>query len=1179
MLLIYIYIKCCVAKNRRQLYAQQHWGKLQDIVSVICKFGYSLGVTQPHVFKIRQINVTQRAKQKRNKVINDVMLYMGNHDTLFSEQILDNFLIKNKNISAEMFGLKRFQMNEQDTSQLQNLLHLNNNQMKKLQRFVRSKTNAILLCNEHKLLEYQQLNLLITAITMEMDLSVCTRFVNSMSQMPVQHLPVYLVDIRDAISRLCSSTFNQGIFHMDNWVNQTQITVEIGSDKSDSGLQESVCVNIRSKHHDKYNSIVTLLTHEKVDEKYTNYMEIAKLRNKRNIINQLLKFPNVILIGKTCYNNNNELLYRKFIVFPMIFTMQSQHFVNTQQQDQLINTNAPATLVLAVDNSMLPIPIKHPPSQSESKTVDNDTIVHIGEAIRASSVDCDVKMNNSNTIDDSNINDDIELPKTTQTTILSITDIPDEPMKHVKPTVIKKMPDVKIHKKVNQVPEIHPGEITYSFWVEKQTLLHLPRLYVIKLPETFKTDFDIDINDTFKQSMQQIIDVWITRITQGQTQIYNKLRAERAQSNDNNNNNNISANERSSSCHSDTSINTYHSFDSDGMSVYDPRPDMQQLNEDEAEMEWNRVNENKNNKIIKIKMYDLNDFNFNRGSNLNRCQESHWLTQTQEASCDSVQDSNIWFVSWLCLVHNEANDVCPCVSNPNINVSLNLQSMFDDESGVNSFWIERKYLPSDYNDNNSKYYMFAITYRNNIYGLCNVFIEYNPNSLTQLHRRFNMRQCIIVARCMGYETFKIDNCVFSTHNEHAFIDKNNDLNQLFTIGKTKINNQTPIKCDIAWWNMDLNVVMQFDNKGKNMICGIGSAACTYPCSCCEASTDQIYSLPTPNNMSFVTRTQISKQTQLTQTIDAQGKIKLKNSKGVQNASIYNIPAHKHGVTTMHNFEGIFAITMDTFRDMLCQNYGHKMKWKQLQKQVQDLQKQYEQIVKIEEILAQNETQNDDLSKPDWVQNCETRLIELKAKYLADYSQWQNVTQSKDTNAGIFEFVSVMKKHNVNLYYMLSGSIQGVMCGRIIKARHELIQLVQKYVNQTVALLWKHLFMNLAYLYVMLKHKSSRKWTLHELATVKTAYIDWYHQHVIIVHLFRQKGSIGVKCHLLLHDIEKAIWYQSCIAGEDDQRFENVNQLVHSNLAAYIRYKRKDKLQLVARRMNCECLNVVNRTTK
>ena len=38
----------------------------------------------------------------------------------------------------------------------------------------------------------------------------------------------------------------------------------------------------------------------------------------------------------------------------------------------------------------------------------------------------------------------------------------------------------------------------------------------------------------------------------------------------------------------------------------------------------------------------------------------------------------------------------------------------------------------------------------------------------------------------------------------------------------------------------------------------------------------------------------------------------------------------------------------------------------------------------------------------------------------------------------------------------------------------------------------------------------KNWTSHEIASVKTAYLDWHYQHVMIVHLWCKCGSIGIK---------------------------------------------------------------------
>ena len=66
---------------------------------------------------------------------------------------------------------------------------------------------------------------------------------------------------------------------------QNVIKVELGCDKSDSGIAESISAAIVPKHHGKFGSILTTLTDSKVAENYANYRAIAMLKNKQNITN------------------------------------------------------------------------------------------------------------------------------------------------------------------------------------------------------------------------------------------------------------------------------------------------------------------------------------------------------------------------------------------------------------------------------------------------------------------------------------------------------------------------------------------------------------------------------------------------------------------------------------------------------------------------------------------------------------------------------------------------------------------------------------------------------------------------------------------------------------------------------------------------------------------------------
>ena len=1165
-------------------------------MSILCKFGCCYDITPPYLFQCKKINVQQRATHNCNKLITDTILWIGKFDPQRTERILTDFLTKNKTRTSRMFGLKRFKLNVQDSSQLQNILRLNNHQMRVLQRFVKQKTHSMLLSNEHELLDYQQFNALISAVVMEMDLLVCSRFVNSMAQMPVQSLPVYLADLRDAISRIFTATLNQGCMFVGRLNKHKQVTVEIGCDKSDAGIQESCSLNIRRRHHGKNNSIVTVLTDPKVDENYINYIEIAKLHNRRSIINGLMLFPNLIIIGQIKYNHQQILQHAHFAVYPMLYDPKSQQLVNQMYRNQIRNIDAPNVLFISIDPQLLPQPIKRDITQTTTKPAT--------PAINNNNINEDITVTTCKNVDNENDNDVLmQVPSNANSTITTNTntntdgvlfhvmEIEETPVQKQETQLNKskcndnkKLPAVKTLVSNKKSIEIDPATVTDSFWCHKQTLIHLPRLYCVKLPDDFKLDFP-DNNTQHKQVLQKQVDTWMKMIVQGKTKIWNQIHKQSATNSSSNTNktNNVQTSRSvstSNSCITDffhhESVSKQRNRDSDNGSIYDPTTDLHQLTQDQEENEWERVNQqqhHQNNNYITLQLYNLEDFHFNKNSRLNRMQESHWFYQSNNISTQTTQSTNIFIIQYMNFAHHELNNSLSAINDTNAKIGLNLDSLFDDTQGISFFWIEYKFLPSDYNSSSNRVYTFGIVHNGAIYGLLNILIQSQSGG-----KHFHSVQCMILSRCLTFNDFSLTNCTLNTNNNDCYIEKNNNLDELFGIGSTKIDTTKNVdNLQLTWWSMDLNAVMQFDNKSRNIVCGMSTASAKFPCAICDASTNEIYSLPQPQTMSFATRTITTKSRDLQQGMNIQGKVNLRDSHGVQNASIFDIPAHKHAVATLHNFEGIFAITMDTFRDMICDERGHKKKWQDLQCQVKELQKKYEKIIQIEEILKQTE-ENSSINN-SWQENRENELVKLKKQYLKDYSDWENIITKNDQNTVVFEFIHIMDKYNISLYYMLAGSVQGVMCGRIIKASADLIELVQKRVNQTAALLWKHLFMNLSYLYQMLKHNSNRLWTMHELATVKTAYIDWYHQHLMIVRLWRQKGSIGIKCHYLLHDIEKAIWYQGSVAAEDDQRFENVNQLIDDNVRVYSRYQGKDKLQLIARRMNCQCLNVTQKSQK
>ena len=293
--------------------------KLYEIYSIITEFGGQYRLTPPKAFQINKDGDDRkvRAVNNSNKLIDDLIKYHVKYNNVDYDFVLKQYFDSKKSTIESMYNKKRFQLNVHDSNELQGILGLNNNQMRKLQKYVRSKTNALLLCNEKVLLEYQKMNELITAQTFLADFKVMTQYINSHGQLPMQNLPVYMVDVRDAISRLISNAFNIGTVQIHPVLNKNKITVEYGNDKSDSGCMSSVSPVIINKHHGKYGSLITTLTDKKVDETFSNYKQISKLMNNANIANQLLKRPNLIFISKTSNNDNNELNSKQILAFPL----------------------------------------------------------------------------------------------------------------------------------------------------------------------------------------------------------------------------------------------------------------------------------------------------------------------------------------------------------------------------------------------------------------------------------------------------------------------------------------------------------------------------------------------------------------------------------------------------------------------------------------------------------------------------------------------------------------------------------------------------------------------------------------------------------------------------------------------------------------------------------------------
>lgn len=1097
---------------------------MREINGNICNYGYLWHVTPPKCFQIRtnQSNRAYRANRNSINLIYNTIAYHVKFDDIAYQSLVNDLLLSFKSSIFKLFPIKQFQLTVDQTSELQSILNINNNQMRKLQRFVRKCTNRILLCNEGALLDFQCDNDMITAETLLAVFQVSTQYTSSRSQLPTQQLHVYIVDIRDALSRIVSSALNYNQFCIHHTLSQNEIKVEIGCDKSDSGIAESVSAAVVHKHHGKYGSIITTLTDAKVAENYPNYRTLSLLKNKRNLVNQMLLKPNCIILANISRNDNNVILSKKFVVFPMLFTPEEQSRWNDKLSAELINIDSPSIVILKIDHRQLP----------DIKKIKKEA--------------CDLSMTN----DKKEIEDDIE---------------DDQPVLCVdnNVNVMQDIRDGLMHDSrlwINDAHELDPDARTRHYWSCKQILIHFDRIYVVDLPANFTLKYPkSEWNNKILHEIEEELNGWVIKVVQGATQIVHNESI----------NNDISDSDESNESDQDINIQTKKKTNMNDDSDYKP-DSAEESPSDHIIKPITRKKPIILHNTVTLTHYALNHFHFNASSNLNRMAKSKWDEDCKYASSKSAQSDTLYFIDWTSLTQCKPNKSLCVIPENKPCVSLTFDSLWDDHNGIRFFYIPCALLPSNYDSMTEYVYTAAIVHNNIVKGIVNCFIDtWEPDdALCKLHP--GVRMCEINQRCMAFEEFRVTQCIGDCSIHELSVKFNTNLNEMRLVAANTAIFDSALKHVMHGWQMNMNGVSQYDNKGSHMVDGMAQCTAKYFCAICSISNDCAHQLPRPSTMQFSTRTAESKQRNLHNGMNANGHVNLIDSKGVQNQPLYNISAHRHGAVTLHNMEGIWAVAMDTFQDQLCPVHGHKQQLKNLQSHCKKMDEKYNVITKLQDNIDATNPNVNDREIRHWLMESKTKLNALRTEYNQLEQEWNQMNDTIKDNYHLMEFQSILKKHNISLYYMLPGSVQGAVCGKLCKAASDLVDLAFKC-NQTGGYIWAHYFNNLSFMYDMLKHKSARNWTIHEMASMKTAYIDWYHLHVIVVSLWRMKGSIGAKCHYLMHDIEKSFNNACSPAAEDDQRFENSNQTVDAGLKNYTRYKKTDKLHLIARKSNTRAL--------
>lgn len=323
----------------------QHKPKLSEIYKLIGRYLKFYNLVPPHPWQIRDINHTrkQHAIYKSSKYVINVMKWHTKHNNAHFNLLLKRIIKMFKPQILKWFNWKNSQMNVQQSSALQAKANLTNQQIRLIQKTIRADTGNILFTNEKKILSYQKEFKLYTSKTTPIPLAIVTKNKSAKEQMPEQVFMVYQADIRDATQKLITSILNGNRFYLAPTLPQSYWYVECGYDKATSGNAESIAVAISKNYHGKYGSLLTMFVASKAKDNYMNMLTLAKSNCNRDIVNRMVRWPNVIIICKLATKGENQISMQ-CSSYVMTFNSEHQQFWDSKDSnDDLMIDNESIT--------------------------------------------------------------------------------------------------------------------------------------------------------------------------------------------------------------------------------------------------------------------------------------------------------------------------------------------------------------------------------------------------------------------------------------------------------------------------------------------------------------------------------------------------------------------------------------------------------------------------------------------------------------------------------------------------------------------------------------------------------------------------------------------------------------------------------------------------------------------
>ena len=678
------------------------------------------------LWRIKKTNQLRCARAERKSVlwIERMLLWHVKHNQDQYDQLLAQLFIKYKTQIYQQFGWKHIQLSFEQAHEFQQIVRLLHWQMELSQKYFRTHKNVLLFPNSKDRKTYREQFWIPSAMVHLLNLQMTATMVKR-QQLHVKKCKVYHIHEIDSLGQLASAILNNGRFCIQEPLSKQEWLYCSGWDKSVEGLIQAGCLGITKHYHGKYSSLLQTMTSPNVAENESNYREINNNWSKRELTNQMLKFPNIIIMAIINRNENDEIISQFVQACVMSFDIDSQHSANEQFSDSLTQIMSPPVerLNIKVNEMQHALNVQHDHSVTEIYWQNRSQMFNLNAFLAVT-----LPNGFNGATDTSKLNLSIDELNTQADTLLQQA----------------KNQDYRFKSQVSQSQNKNNCKDNSN--VNDDNLS----------PVISSEDDDVDILLAGGRVRYNF------RPRHSQESYYSN--------NDNDNHMNDNNNDTNASSVSEYNINDENNhFDSDGSFI--PQTN---YNSDSSESD-------EDNHVL----HPLLRWNFNEGSRLNRMAESDWLWRRKHCTATSTQGNTVYHLSFDLISTHEWNVELPMHKTTEIADTLSIDSLFDQTNGVKHIYLTHEWIPNYDSINLPANCLFAITIQDLMIGLLQLHITVDKHAELDHLGNDNGRKCIIWQRGRFTDYIDLSQVDWNDQDNGKCINIETNLDILDEIGSKK----------------------------------------------------------------------------------------------------------------------------------------------------------------------------------------------------------------------------------------------------------------------------------------------------------------------------------------------------------------------------------------------------------